>query len=164
MQRTLYFVCPADCLEPVIDTSFGSKNFYYTSLGNSVEFNGEIVRHLRHFIQKRGIREISFVLSITNPIITDALGNQEFSDIRGLSGFYGEFLKQKGYSHVLFKESNRWFAIISCHLNKKIRELQLALDVGGDWLKIGGKIYDGTNNTFYKIYADLVCAENFSLN
>ncbi|MEM9648709.1 MAG: hypothetical protein AAF969_09515 [Bacteroidota bacterium] len=144
--------------------SFGSKNFYYNSLGNSVVFNGETANHLRNFIQKRGIREIFFVLSITNPIITDALGNQEFSDIRGLSDFYGEVLKQKGHSQVLYRESNRQFTIISHHLNKKVRELQLALNVGADRVKIGGKIYNAKDNAFYKIYADLVCTENFSLN
>ncbi|MEX0315227.1 MAG: hypothetical protein AB3N18_13710 [Allomuricauda sp.] len=128
-------------------------------------FDEDTSTHIRRLILKYGIKEISFVLSITNPIIIDALENQDFADIRGLSDFYHEVLRQKGYSEVLCGDHKRQFIILSYHLNKKIRELQLVLnglDMGR--LKIGGKIYNNQEKAFNEIYSDLVCTEYFSLN
>ncbi|UII81309.1 hypothetical protein [Flagellimonas sp. CMM7] len=165
MQKSLYFVCPTDGLEPVINTRFDNRNYYYTSLGNSVVFDDVTSGNIRQLIQEHGITEVSFVLSINNPIVKDALGNQTFSDIRGLHSFYGEVLRQKGYSEVLCSEPNSKFTILSYHLNNKIKELQLVLDgLNVSQLKIMGKIYNKQEHEFYKIYSDLVCTEFFSLN
>lgn len=165
MQKHLYFVCPTDCLEPVINKSCGNKNYFYTSLGNSVVFDQDTTMYLRQMLLKHNIQEISFVLSITNPIITDALKNQDFMDIRGLSNFYDKVIRQKGHSNVLANEQNRRFTIISYHLNQKIKELQRALDgLNIARSKIRGKIYNGKENVFDEIYSHLVCTEYFSLN
>ncbi|WP_420399902.1 hypothetical protein [Flagellimonas sp.] len=165
MRRSLYFVCPTDCLEPVINGYFGDKNHYYTSLGNSVVFDMDTIGHLRQLILKHSIQEISFVLSINNPIIVDALENQNFADIRGLNDLYMELVKQKGHSEVLCGGHNRQFIILSYHLNKKIKEFQFVLEsLGMNQIKVGGKIYSKEEHTFYKIYSDLVCTEFFSLN
>jgi len=165
MQKTLYFVCPTDCLEAVINRSFRSKNYYYTSLGNSVVFDEETICSIKELILKHTITEIFFVLSISNPIINDALKNQVFSGIRGLNSFYDEVLRQKRRSEVLYREYNRQFTILSYHLNKKIKELQLVLNgLNIHELKIAGKVYCGQEDIFNKIYSDLVCTECFSLN
>ncbi|MEM7379949.1 MAG: hypothetical protein AAF361_01980 [Bacteroidota bacterium] len=165
MHSSLYFVCPTDCLEPVINRSFGDTNYFYTSLGNSVVFDEDTVNHIKGLILKHNIKEISFVLSLTNPIIIDALDNQSFTDIIGLNEFYEEILRQKKNSEVLFRKHNRQFTILSYHLNNKIRELQHALDrIGVEQPQISGKIYDQQNEVFNKIYPNLVCTEYFSLN
>ena len=124
MQSRLYFICPSDHIEPIINCSFKSRNYYYTSLGNSVVFDHHTVNQIEHLILKHDIKEISFVLSDTNPIIFDALGKQDFSGIRGLNDFYDEILRQKEHSQVLWRECNRKFLILSYYLNYKIRELQ----------------------------------------
>ncbi|MEX0360904.1 MAG: hypothetical protein AB3N10_07935, partial [Allomuricauda sp.] len=124
MQRSLYFVCPTDCLEPIINCTFGDKNHFYTSLGNSVVFDKHTIDYIEPLILKQNVKEIYFVLSISNSIIIDALENQNFVDIRGLNDFYDEVLRQKGHSEVLCRQDNRQFMILSYHLNKKIKELQ----------------------------------------
>ncbi|MEL6916795.1 MAG: hypothetical protein AAFO99_03600 [Bacteroidota bacterium] len=164
-KRSLYFVCPTDCLEAIINRSFGGKNYYHTSLGNSVVFDGKTTTHIKGLILKYKITEVSFVLSLTNPIIHDALANQDFSDIRGLNNLYHQVLMQKRYSEVLYRAHNRDFTILSYHLNKKIKELLLVLQGSHmEELSIVGRIYCKQKKTFDKIYPDLVCTEYFSLN
>nr|WP_299388551.1 hypothetical protein [Allomuricauda sp.] len=165
MHRNLYFVCPADSLEPVINRVFGGQNHFYTSLGNSVVFEKDTADQIKQLILKHNIQEISFVLAMSNPIISDALKNQVYADIRGLNDFYVNVLRQKGLSEVLAREYNRRFIILSYHLNEKIKELRRVLEESpANDLKIGGKIYNGQHKTFYKIYSPLVCSEYFSLN
>ncbi len=54
---------------------------------------------------------------------------------------------------------------ISYHLNKRIKELQQALDsVGIEQLQINGKIYYKQEDVLNKIYPNVVCTEYFSLN
>ena len=63
--RKLYFVCPTDCLERTLDKN-RQENYYVTSLGNSVIFSEEMVEKINSFIESKGIKEITFVLSNNN--------------------------------------------------------------------------------------------------
>jgi len=90
MKQCLYFICPTDYLETIIERTFDQENYFYSSLGNSVIFTKDELSEIKKLICSKGIREISFVLADDNPIVLDALANQNFSDIRGLKKFYNQ--------------------------------------------------------------------------
>ena len=167
MQKHLYFICPTDHLERVIDSTFKQDNYFYTSLGNSITFDAETLEQLVELLSNKNIQNISFVLSDDNSIVLDALGNHEFSQIDGLSSFYREIARQKDRSILLWKSHHLQFSILSNFLNQKIKELRLALgNIYADRIKINGIIYLSQQKTFSDIYSDWICEENFrfSLN
>jgi len=95
----------------------------------------------------------------------DALGSQDFSDVRGLENFYHQIVKQKKQTEMSWEPVARQSLILSYHLNHKIRELRDALAASTiSQIKIGGKIYQRDENSFIDIYPDLICLEHFSLN
>ena len=165
MPGHLYFICPTDYLEPIINARFKHKNYYYSSLGNSVVFDKDTINQIEVLITKYTINEISFVLSINNAMILDALGGQGFSQTKGLHGFYDDVIRQKERSKVSWQNQNNQFTILSYYLNKKIKELQLELNtLFFSGIRINGKIYDSQGNVFKEICPDLICKEYFSLN
>lgn len=156
MPKRLFFICPTDCLEPVINRVFKDENYFCTSLGNSIAFDKDVIEKLEELIFSKDIREISFVLSSDNRIVLDALGNQDFSEVKGLNNFYNQIKRVGKYSEV---------PTLSYHLNRKIKELKLGLDgLFFDQLIISGKIYNRQENIFNDIYSDLISVEYFSLN
>ena len=122
IKKSLNFICPTDCLEPIINDAFSQENYYYSSLGNSITFDRKIVHQLEKLIKKREIKEISFVLSNDNRIVLDALGNQDFSEIRSLGDFYKKVTLQRDQIGLTWKIWDRQSLLLSYHLNKKIRE------------------------------------------
>lgn len=165
MQQHLFFICPTDCLEPIIHYTFGHSSCYYTSLGNSVSFDNDTMRQIEQLIKKNKVKEISFVLAKDNQIVVDALGNQVFSDVRGLPCFYQEITQQKEHSIELWQASNYQLPVISHYLNRKVKELQFELhSLGIDEIKIGGKIYQSQEGIFNNTYPDLIYTEYMSLN
>ena len=165
MSKYLNFICPTDGIKAAINRAFEHTNYFYTSLGNSVTFNADTMSRVESLLVKHNIQDINFILSVSNPIIQDALGNRHFSEIRGLHHFYLEISKQKQYSEVLYRQHNREVVILSYYLNKKIRELVKALKGRKiEKVHIKGKIYNKRKNLFQEIYPDLVCTEYFSRN
>jgi len=88
MDKLLYFTCPTDRLEPIINDAFEQENYFFSSLGNSTVFDDDLLEHLKEMITTKKIKEISFVLSKDNRIVRDALGSQDYSEINGLNNFY----------------------------------------------------------------------------
>lgn len=161
----LFFVCPTDCLELVINRQFGNDNRYYTSVCNSVVFNTAATLQIKKLILKHGIKEVSFVLSTSNPILRDALENKHFYNVRGLGHIYDTIAKQKHYSERFWQKKNSLFTILSSYLNEKIKDLRIQLDkLQLGQIQISGKIYDQNENVFDDIYPDLICRNYFSLN
>ena len=167
MQKHLYFICPTDHLERVIDLTFEQDNYYYTSLGNSITFDSETMEPLMEFLISKNIRKTSFVLSDDNSIVSDALGNLNFSQIAGLQHFYQQINRQKIRSTVFRQSHHLQFYILSNYLNQKIKELRQALgERYAERMRINGKIYLSQQKIFSDIYSDWICEENFhfSLN
>ncbi len=165
MQRHLYFICPTDHLESVINSTFKQENYYLTSLGNSIAFDTDMMVQMNELLHVKNIRDISFVLSDNNRILSDALENKDYSQITGLSNFYNEITKQKEHSEGVWQTYNRQFLMLSHHLNDKIKELRLALKaLSIDPLPISGKIYDRNKETFSEIYSDLICRNYVGVN
>lgn len=165
MHKCLHLVCPTDCLESIINDRFEYENYFYTSLGNSVMFDGNTLCIIERLIKKHDIREVSLVLSINNRVVFDALENQKFSKIRGLKSFYANIKNQKTHSIALQHLNNKQFVFLSYYLNKKINKLKLGLNEGFiKPLKISGKIYNKKENSFNCIYSDLIYLEKYHLN
>ncbi len=165
MGKHLYFVCPTDHLEHVIDTNLGYENYYVTSLGNSITFNPELIKEINSLIKTKSISEITFVLSDNNSVILDALRSQDFNNIRGLESFYNTITDRKRSIETLWQILDIRIPIISYYLDLKIKELQLRLN---NWLPnpigVNAKIYNKQNNTYIGIHTDLLHLAHFSLN
>ena len=80
MFNKLYFICPTDNIESIINSKLNDNNFYITSLANSITFNYDFIKELLSFIEAKKISEIAFVLSDDNKLINDALENNKFKE------------------------------------------------------------------------------------
>ena len=162
---SLYFICPTDFLESVINKSFQDEKYYYSTLGNSINFDNKVLKNTKKLIETKNIRAIYFVLSSDNRIVFDALGNQDYSRIKGLNVFYDQVIKQKETVELSWQAWNSDFLILSYYLNHKISELKQGMgDRMNDQLIIKGKIYNKEEKAFIDIYPDLMCLEYASLN
>lgn len=165
MKKCLYFICPTDCLESTIQSTFHQENFFYSSLGNSVNFNECELNQAKQLICDKGIREISFILADDNRIVLDALNEQRFLNVTGLKKFYSQVLLEKEYLEILWQIQNPHFLILSSFLNKKIEELKKGLSelMVGDF-NLSGKIYRKKEFKFDDIFSYKIYHEEFTLN
>ena len=84
MQKHLFFVCPTDNLESVINFKFKHENYFLTSLGNSFEFNKDnvneinidlqpyllnLLRNTFLKIENENIKNIRFIVSSSENLI-----------------------------------------------------------------------------------------------
>lgn len=165
MSKCLFLICPTDGLEYIIKNTFGYGNYFYNSLGNSFICDKATVSYLAKMVETHDIKAIYFVLSSNNKIVSDALGHQNFSNIKGLKSFYKEIRTQKECIEKAGPTYNFQFSLVSYYLNKKIKQLQSRLDgLEGYSLNIYGKVYDKANNKFRTIYTNLVCLQKHHLN
>lgn len=148
MENSLFFICPTDCLEPVINSSFKGENYFFTSLGNSVSFDVDTIFHIGHLIRKYDINRIYFVLSDNNSILKDALGRQNFSRIGEMADFYHEVCQVKKKSDASWQLYNKKYLMLSCFLKKRKEELQAKLNATANDLKISCRFYNEEHDLF----------------
>lgn len=165
MRKCLYFVCPTDGLEPVINKAFNQENYYCTSLGNSIMFDSETVGQINSLIEANNIKEVTFVLSDRNRIVSDALEKKDFSSLKGLEEFYSEIQKQEKLSRVLWQSADISIPILSYHLNMKVKELRPLLK---RWLlgefEVNARIYHSQQERFTEANSELFRRDYCSLN
>ncbi|WP_372938612.1 hypothetical protein [Seonamhaeicola sp.] len=165
MSKCLFLLCPTDCLESKINANFKYENYFYTSLGNSFIHTKETIEHIKGTVIQKNIRKIYFVLSIDNQIILDALGSQDFSDIRKLRFFYNQISNQQKVVKMSWKKRNLKFGVLSYFLNLKIKELNTAIvNLGYTPPKINAKIYIKNLDEFTNISSPLLYLEKHCLN
>ena len=168
MHNHLYFVCPTDNLESIINKRFKNENYFYTSLGNSFNVNNSnrAFEDIKQIVQKYDIDKIYFALSNDNKILLDALEGHCFSSTERLKTYYNEVLSQSETSNIFCKSDNNKTSVISYYLNKKIEELQFKLIKCLEYssIEIKGKIYNRHLGTFEDIYPKLICIEQCVLN
>ncbi|WP_299060442.1 hypothetical protein [uncultured Polaribacter sp.] len=165
MQKCLFLVCPTDCLERVINKTYNNNHYFYTSLGNSVQFNKENLEAIKKLVLKNKLKKIFFVLSNENNIISDAIEKQNFITTRGLNTLYSEIKKQKNNSKMCSFRGINQSILLSYYLNLKIKELKTKLEkVGVKSVKINGKIYHNLEHKFKNIYPDLICLKKYNFN
>jgi len=149
VKKHLYFICPTDYLEVVIDGTFEQENYYITSLGNSITFDRETVAAIHKLVETKNITEITFVLSDNNPIVMDGLNDQDFVNVWGLDVFYREIAKLEVRAELLWQTSNLNGRVFAYYLNKRTEELRAKLNNGWcDHIAINAKIYSSQRNLF----------------
>jgi len=165
MNTCFYLICPTDCLEQTINKQFKGENYFYSSLGNSFNYDNQTLKAIKTIIKKNNIRHIYFVLSLDNKIILDAVGKQKFSNINALSSCYKHLKKQGLNAQLVFDDTVFLYSVISYYLNQKIKELQIQFSfLSQTSIEVRGKIYNKSNNAFSNIYTDLVCLQKHQLN
>lgn len=164
MQNNLFLLCPTDNLEPVINSRYNYRNYFYTSLGNTFSKDVKTIAHLKKIIETKNIGSIIFILSSENKIILDAQEHQLYKNIRGLETLYKKIEEQK--NDTAFWDDNKFKNMLfSYYLNHKINELSNNLSqVLLQPIIIKGQIYNQNENTFYPIYSNLICRKKFHFN
>ena len=165
MQKNLYFLCPSENLEAVIEKSFPQENYFLSSLGNSISFSDDFILDINSLLESKGIGKITFILSNNNRFILDAMKNQEFKYIKELKEYYKTIEKRKVLTIKSYKNKNFTSLITSHILKTKINELNSNLF---DWIRnkisIEGKIYDPTKNMFFDVRINIIEPESLFLN
>ena len=165
MQKNLYFLCPSDNLEAVIEKRYPQENYFLSSLGNSISFSDDFILDINSLIESKGIGKITFILSNNNRFILDAMKNQEFKYIKELKEYYKTIEKRKVLTIKSYKNKNFTSLITSHILKTKINELNSNLF---DWIRnkisIEGKIYDPNKNIFFDVRINIIEPESLFLN
>lgn len=165
MQKNLYFLCPSENLEAVIEKRYPQENYFLSSLGNSISFSDDFILDINSLIESKGIGKITFILSNNNRFILDAMKNQEFKYIKELKEYYKTIEKRKVLTIKSYKNKNFTSLITSHILKTKINELNSNLF---DWIRnkisIEGKIYDPTKNIFFDVRINIIEPESLFLN
>lgn len=165
MRRYLHFICPSDYLESLIQAACEGEHYFFTSLGNSLIFNQELVKEIEALIGSKNIGEVSFILSDDNQIVSDALGKQDYWEVEGIMDFYAQIIREKEHTGELWQTGNHSLLLSSCYLNNKIKELKAALDASLiDQLHIKAKIYKRQEGMFRDVYPDVILKGNMSVN
>ena len=164
MFNKLYFICPTDNIESIINSKLNDNNFYITSLANSITLNYNFIRELYLIIESKKIREITFVLSDDNRLINDILENKDNKNIRSLDHLNLEIYSHKNFFKKELTISQIRLDIISYLLNQKKNELKNITDSLGLKLDINAKVYNKEFNEFTKVKSKLINMEFFNLN
>tara|TARA_B100000963_G_C22283877_1_gene518363 strand:- start:110 stop:604 length:495 start_codon:yes stop_codon:yes gene_type:complete len=164
MFNKLYFICPTDNIESIINSKLNDNNFYITSLANSITLNYNFIRELYLIIESKKIREITFVLSDDNRLINDILENKDNKNIRSLDHLNLEIYSHKNFFKKELTISEIRLYIISYLLNQKKNELKNITDSLGLKLDINAKVYNKEVNEFTKVKSKLINMEFFNLN
>lgn len=165
MNKHLYFVCPTDCLETVINQFFDQENYFYTSLANSITFDQELVDQINRLIEVEGITAISFVLSNNNQIVKSITDRNKKYNTKVLNALDRQIIRCKRKAEFLWKRSDVQPLTLAYYLSAKARELQLKIN---HWLvdsvHIDVKIYHWDDDTFQVVCTDLFAKNLFNLN
>ena len=165
MKRHLFFVCPTDYLETVINKHFHQENYFITSLGNSISFNSQVIEEINTLVEAKSIGEISFVLSDNNRIIMDALKSENFKSFEGLESLYDSISDQTKRTKLLKYVTHAETSVIGHYLNFKVQGLVPQLNNWfSDQAKVNAKIYQRQTNVFKETNTELIHLENFCLN
>lgn len=165
MKSHLYFICPTDQLESVIDNNFKQENYYITSLGNSIAFDLDMMCVVNDLILLNNIQAISFVLAQDNPVLLNQTKRPDNPEINGLDDLYQQISYQRQCAEVVWQNGDNHFLTLSYYLNEKIKELKMELNIAfQDSLSINGKIYDRGKKSFNDVYSNLICDRSISLN
>jgi len=161
----LFFLCPTDCLESVINNEYQGSNFFLTSLGISIPYDSSMLKSIKGIINKHNIGEIHFVLSSQNKIVLDAMKEQNFSNIGSLRDFNKLIKLHESQSNLCWKVNDQKLTTLSYYLNQKIITLQLKLSSSlNQHIVLKGKVYKESENTFFDIYPDLFNLKHYNLN
>ena len=165
MLKHLYFICPTDNIETIIENTFSNTNYYLSSLGNTINFDQGFIEEVNAQIRAKGISEITFILSDTNRIILDLYSLEEKKSMENIDKFFSNQRKNKEDKAISEHEAVFHSQLIATYLYSKIRELQLAMSESSyNHLKVNAQVYNRQMNMFTKIKNSTACYSSFSIN
>jgi len=150
MNSHLYFICPTDHLELIIDNAFLGDSYFFASLGNSMVFDEDLCFEIGNLMELKGIQAITFILSDKNKVIRDALLYQDFSRFGRLKGLYDEITNHKEQSRSQGIQDARIHELaLSVHLDSKVKELMMKMPAQN--LNVDAMIYDRVSKQFLEV-------------
>lgn len=165
MQKSLYFVCPTDCMETIITKTFDKEQFFYATLGNCLSLDIDTLTGLKDCIEREQITSVCFVLADDNKIIKEATEGQLFSEIKVLRDLCAELTKQSRHCNLLCEKKNAYIAVLSYYLNKRIEMFNNSISFFLKHpVKLHAKIYQRRKARFINTYHSLFFIENYVLN
>jgi len=162
MPGHLFFICPTDVLESVVNASFNEESYFLTSLGNSIAFTEETISAINYLIKERDIDEVSFVLCDDNKFIRDALGKRELSSVSGMGNFYREIDKERFLCKVAWNAADDQVLISSNYLIHRVNELSNRLE--SSEILVNAKVFNRKEERFHQVYQQTVLADSITLN
>ncbi len=165
MKKHLFFICPTDHLEGIINRRFKQENYFLTSLGNSLQLEYDSVNEIQELILRRNITEISFVLAHDNRFVLDALHHAELARVSGMGNFYHSMSKLHRKTKIVWQPGNFRTLTLSHLLVDQIKALKSRLKYQlNDRIQMDAKIYDRSKNQFNDAAPELYHLERFCLN
>ncbi len=165
LQGHLYFVCPTDNMETLVNNNFDQDNYYVTSLGNSIPFDMSLIEEISALIEVKRIRNITFVLSNENRLLIDAIEHQTYTGLQGLDDFYSLIGRYTKDFTKMWRTNDLHTQVLSFYLDMKTNELRSKLN---SWLAneltIDAKIYDTQSHIFNNISVNRHQLQPFNLN
>ena len=68
MNASLFFLCPTDCLESIVNKIYKGENYFYNSLGNALTLDSTTLESIKRLVCRHNIKNIYLVLSEQNKI------------------------------------------------------------------------------------------------
>ena len=165
MSAHLFFTCPTDYLESIINNSFPEHHYFYSSLGNSVVFDLETVADLNALIEAKNISSINFILASDNRVVNTALSEHHTMQLEGLIPFNRSIRQQYVQSFPTWKTASLPYLLICAHLKNKLNEIKIELY---PWLstkiKLNCMVYDVNNRSFKNVNAQSYLFEGLNMN
>jgi hypothetical protein len=156
MRKHLFFVCPTDSLEAIIEQSFEQENYFFTSLANSIRFDESVCQAINRLLEAKSITDISFVLSADNYLILDALSYCDYRQLKGLACFYSDIQFQKIQCNKFWKRKNLLISVLSYFLFSKMNQLYPKINrTEAGKLRIDCQIYYKSQGIFKEAYPSL---------
>ena len=166
MNKHLYFICPTDYLEVIINNTFDKESYFCTALGNTIAFNNKTIEYIKGLLESERIRAITFILSDDNEIISNALYHRDLPKINRLENLYDTIKYQKNRISLLTRKKDILPLFVSFHLNLKINELKKSLKE--TWflneIQIDAKVYNRKTQKFFHLESNNFKRECFYLN
>lgn len=166
LNNHLYFICPTDNLEVIINKTFKENNYYFTSLANTIMFDVDEVGHISSLIETEQISKITFVLSDDNQIIKEVLHNKDYSNTEWMKKFHLYINSQKKRFNLLTNKQHSTTPILSYYLNSSVKKLKHELSAFwfSNQVTVDATIYDRKKNRFNKTSLDRFYKDHFHLN
>ena len=160
--NTLFLICPTDFLETTINKSFKGKNYFYTSLGNSIQLNDKVtVGQIKEFISTKKITRIIFILKENNSILHQM---NKGSNVMSIQHLEKEIIKSKSEIRKYQDTSIQKKLCISNFLNRKVISLEVELKRDFPNITINAMLYYEFQQKFNPVTPSLISVANFTLN
>jgi len=165
MASNLNFICPTDHIESAVHQYLDGEHYFFTSLGNSVSLDYDVVNRLISLLHEKQISRVNFIISNKNRIVKDAILHQDHKAVRGLHSFYSRIISYLHESQDVYQSNSQFNLLLSYFLNAQMNALIIKLNsLGISNIHVSGLIYDSELSSFSEIYSALICQKKCCLN